>query len=340
MITDFPPDRPQPPAWLTVPLSRLYGLAAQWYHRHYDRAEPFRPPVPVISVGNITIGGSGKTPTVIALARLIWRLRPELRELNKLAILSRGYGRVSRELVVVSTDSGWEEAGDEPLLIKRALPECAVIVHADRARAARHAVSKLDAKCILLDDGFQHRWIARNLDIVLVDGENPLGNGRLLPAGPLREPLENLRRASLITGVGTSTGPALDLARNFKKPFVSATPQVRLPSPLTDGTIRRVAALASIARPERFIKTLKDSDLEIVSQELFADHHRYSLADLESVAKRARSAGADAVVTTEKDKMRIPAWRHLTPLLVAGLEIQFEDETSLNNMLIEVLTRK
>jgi tetraacyldisaccharide 4'-kinase len=259
-----------------------------------------------------------------------------LREPNRVAVLSRGYGRESRKLVVVKEDSGWEEAGDEPILIKRALSQAAVVVHADRVKGARYAVEKLGARLLLLDDGFQHRRLARDLNIVLVDGEAPLGNGYLLPAGPLREPPSNLSRASLILGVGENHTAAEALAHSAGKTFASATPLVRLPQPLTDGSITRVLALASIARPWRFSKILKNNELTIISEKFYPDHHRYTKAELEAVASIAKSAGAEAVVTTDKDQVRIPAWPHPIPLLVAHLEMRFADEASMADILTQV----
>ena len=339
LIPDFPLDRPQSPAWLTVPLSKLYEQAARWYHRRYDQAVAYHAPVPVISVGNITVGGTGKTPTVMGLARLIWKLHPEFKEPNRLAILSRGYGRKSRMRVVVNVDSDWKECGDEPLLMKHALPEAAVVVHADRVRAARYATEELGARFILLDDGFQHRRLARDLDVVLVDGEHPAGNGHLLPAGPLREPIDNLRRASLILGIGETCREAEKLAGGLGKPFLSATPQVRLPHSVADGSVKDVLALASIARPNRFIKFLTNNGLNVISQELFADHHRYSIKELESVSKKAIQVGAKAVVTTEKDKARIPSWPYSVPLLVVGLEMLFENETYLGKIIGDLIAK-
>jgi tetraacyldisaccharide 4'-kinase len=339
LITDFPLDRAESPAWLTVPLSKLYGFGAKWYHARYDNIKPYRPPVPVISVGNLAVGGTGKTPTVIALAQLVWKIRPELREPNRLAVLSRGYGRESRKLVVVKEDSVWEEAGDEPLLIKRALPQAAVVVHADRVTGARFAVEKLGARLLLLDDGFQHRRLARDLDIVLVDGEAPLGNGHLLPAGPLREPPASLSRASLILGVGENHGTAEELARSIHKPFASAAPQVRLPQALTDGSTTRVLALASIARPSRFSNSLQNKYLNVVGERFFPDHHRYTKADLDAVVASAKASGAEAVVTTEKDRVRIPAWPHPIPLLVTRLEMRFVSEAEIEDSLIPVISK-
>ena len=151
-------------------------------------------------------------------------------------ILSRGYGRESRDLVVVEADMDYRQCGDEPLLIKQALPQAAVVVQADRsAGGAAMPWSGLGARLLLLDDGFQHRKLARDLDLVLVDGESPLGNGRLLPAGPLRERPEALERASLLVECGHGGGGGRAPGRALGKPFVQAVPRLSLPAELATG---------------------------------------------------------------------------------------------------------
>ena len=339
VIDDFPTDRAASPAWLTIPASKIYGWCAASYHKWYGQRVPYRLNVPVISVGNIVVGGTGKTPTVIALAKLLRERFSYLRNANAVAILSRGYGRRSKELVVVESDSDWRETGDEPLLIKRAVPEVAVVVHADRRLAADHAGRVLQSKLLLLDDGFQHRRISRDLDLVLVDGEHPLGNGYLLPAGPLREPAQNLDRASALFGVGELRSAASELAVKHNKDFFTAIPQLKLPPALADGSIRRVYAFAGIARPHRFRNSLINNSLEIIGARFFRDHHAFRLQELESIAIEAVAQGAEAVVTTEKDRVRIGAWDYPVPLLVVGLEMCFNEPNRVYEMLTSIVQK-
>ena len=312
----------------------VYGLGARCYHIFHDLRKPYRPPVPVISVGNLTVGGTGKTPTVIALTQLVWKLRPEWGELNRVAILTRGYGRRSRELVVVSAGSAWEECGDEPILIKRSLPDAAVVVHPDRVKSARYAVEQLGARCLILDDGFQHRRLARDLDLVLMDGDHPVGNGRMIPAGPLREPAANVRRASLIIGVGDTFEAARKLATSVGKPFASVAPVMTLPQMLLDGRKHKVTALTSIARPQRFINYLINNRIEIISIAVYPDHHRFKVSDLSSTAAKAHAAGAEAILTTEKDLVRIPHWTSPIPLLAVKMYMHIRDEVLLSEFLV------
>ena len=339
VINDFPVDRAASPAWLTIPASWLYVTGATAYHKWHDQRAAYRAPVPVISIGNITVGGTGKTPTIIALAKLIHERFPHLWEPNATAVLSRGYGRRSKELVAVETNSDWRETGDEPLLIKRAVPDVAVIVHADRCLAADYAVQTLKSKLILLDDGFQHRRLARDLDLVIVDGEHPLGNGYFLPAGPLREPAANLARASALIVVGESNVSASRLNAIVDKPFCSAYPQVELPSALSGGSMHRVFAFAGIARPNRFLNTLLKLNLKIVGHRFFRDHHAYRYSDFERLTSEALALGAEALVTTEKDQMRISEWTYPIPLVSVGLEICFSDPDFVYEMLTKTVLK-
>jgi tetraacyldisaccharide 4'-kinase len=268
----------------------------------YDRrllAAAAVPEVRVISVGNLTVGGSGKTPAVIHLCNLLSSAG------RRVFVLSRGYGRRSRAVVTFTgaRPPPWEDVGDEPLLVAGRCPQATVMVGADRAALAREA-ARQGAEVILLDDGLQHRRLARNLDIAVVDGAVGLGNGRLLPRGPLREPPAALRRAGLIWLV-ESGGPAASLPA-FSQPVVRvrARPSAVV---LPGGTVepaeslrgRRVEVLAGIARPERFVEMLRSLGAEIGPVHLYPDHHPFTVADVPP-------AGEALLITTEKDAVRLP----------------------------------
>jgi tetraacyldisaccharide 4'-kinase len=328
LTAEFPPDRAAPPAWLTVPLARVYAWAARRHHARWKSARAFRSPVPVISIGNLTVGGTGKTPCVMALARLLMDMEPSLCAPHAITVLSRGYGRRSRDLIVVESDHSWQQCGDEPLLIKRALPNIAVVVHADRTAAAHHAVEKLGSRLLLLDDGFQHRHLARDLDLVLLDASAPLGNGYCLPAGPLREPPEALRRASLLISVGNGKKTGC-LALHVNKPCLTASIQLQLP-PMK---ARSVFVLTSIARPSRFINSLIERGLTIRGTACFRDHHPFTSRELEQVAEHANSSEAEAIITTAKDQTRFPAWTPSLPLYVADSILLFADPSELRKPL-------
>jgi tetraacyldisaccharide 4'-kinase len=335
---EFPADRPTPPAMITAPLSWLYGIGATWYHRHYNLANAFRPPVPVISIGNLAVGGTGKTPTVIAMIKLIAARSPLLAQTNSIAVLSRGYGRRSNELIVVEQHSDYHQTGDEPLLIKRSLPDVAVVVNADRRVAARYAVEKLGAKLLLQDDGFQNRELARDLDFVCLDGGLPLGNGWTLPGGPLRERPGGLKRASAILGIGADSKAASEVAEQFGKPFVAGIPIEILPVELSTDLSTPVFVLVSIARPTRFVNMLKKKGLDIVGGRAFGDHHRFRPSELKGVSDAAALSGAKAVITTAKDRVRIDKWPGGMPLLAADVKIEFDPEATLLTLLEPVFS--
>ncbi len=270
---------------------------------------------PVISVGNLAVGGSGKTPVAALVARLLTDAgeRP--------AILSRGYGRTDPVPGVTVVSDGTRlradlaRAGDEPLMLARALPGTAVLVCPDRFLAGRLAERHLGATVHLLDDGFQHLPLARDLDLLLVDAAD-LARPRTLPAGRLREPLDAARFADAILIEGTDSDPdAVDaltaagvpddtprftLFRDLEPP-VEETPGG--PRPLPAGT--RVLAVCGIARPERFLHALEGSGVAVAGHDVFRDHHPYTAADLARIAARVRETGAGAVLTTEKDLVRL-----------------------------------
>lgn len=258
----------------------------------------------VISVGNLTLGGSGKTPAVVYLAR---RLTERGR---RVAVLTRGYGRASRgDIVLVpgAARPGASVAGDEPLLIAASCPGVAVLVGADRIRLGKRAVREHGAEVLLLDDGLQHRRLKRDVDIAVVDTEVGFGNGHLFPRGPLREPVAALNRASLLWVRGTGPIPATwrgPTVRAIYQPteLVSADGQIHPASALHG---QRVLALAGIARPGRFRATLAALGADVVETRFFADHHLFTWAEFREALQRARSMDA-RIVTTEKDAMRLP----------------------------------
>jgi tetraacyldisaccharide 4'-kinase len=246
--------------------------------------------VPVISVGNLTVGGAGKTPVTLALAQ---RLSARGR---RPAVLSRGYGRRSREPLEVSPDARVEAAGDEPLLLARR--GCRVFVGSRRAALAELAIRR-GADVLLLDDGLQHHGIARDLDVIVVDASNAFGNGRLLPAGPLREPVSALRRVRL--GVVWLT--RCDLPRDPRTLELSAFPAIES---AYDGQAdlrgKRLFLFAGIARPESFAATVRGLGGEIAGTRWFRDHHLFTSREL---ANLRETAGNAQLVTTEKDLARI-----------------------------------
>jgi tetraacyldisaccharide 4'-kinase len=275
-----------------------------------------RLPAPVISVGNITVGGTGKTPTVMLLAGLL-RDRG-----HTVAVLSRGYARRRGAPVQLVSDgrrilAGVEEAGDEPIMMAHRLPGVWIWVGVDRFQAGEAAWTAARPTAFLLDDGFQHRRLHRDLDVVTVKAERPLGNGRLIPAGPLREPPDALGRAGLIlaTGQGDPGAGQRDLARLGSRwggiPMLAArygpcgvwrlTDGEELPARCLGG--RRVALVSGIADPAAFESMVSGMGAKVEASLFFRDHYWYTSEDIEEF--RAVGRRLDWLVTTEKDAWKL-----------------------------------
>jgi len=290
-------------------------------------------PCAVISIGNLTVGGTGKTPAVEHAVRTLAALgaRP--------AVISRGYGRRSTGVQVVADGRSVlldpRDAGDEPFLLARRLPGVPVVVGANRYDAARVAVSRFGVSAVILDDGFQHRSLAKDLEIVLVRAENPWGNGRLFPAGPLREPVEALARADLIVVSGAASpdavGPVAAVAAEHAPgvPVLAAEHEpvecwegrrmTREPPSALAG--RRLLGFAGIAWPDDFRRTLTALGVDLAGFEAYQDHLWYGREDLHRLAARAVAAGAEGLVTTEKDWVRLGGLP-LSPLPLYALGVR------------------
>ncbi|MGO9831790.1 MAG: tetraacyldisaccharide 4'-kinase [Myxococcaceae bacterium] len=260
----------------------------------------------VLSVGNLTVGGAGKTPVVAFLAERLQRTGAQV------AVLSRGHGRRTGGLRRV-TGPPWpsvEEVGDEPLLLARRLPGVSVWVGADKVALAR-AARAAGASVALLDDGFQHRRLARAADVVVLDEAVGLGSGHLLPWGPLREPPSALGRASLLwLRVATPAAPLPSLPPTLPRVLARhAAVDVLGPGgqvlPLGQLAHARVLAFCGIARPSAFSRTVGELGAEVTGLRGFADHHPFTLAELAALQTAAHASGA-VLVTTEKDAMRLP----------------------------------
>jgi len=324
------------------PLSAVYGRAARlrrsWYAKrpHAQR----RLERPVISVGNLTSGGSGKTPVVAALARLL------LERGHRPAILSRGYARVQESDGVVVVSDGdrvvasVEASGDEPQMLARSLAGVPVLICPDRYLAGRLAESHFGTTVHLLDDGFQHLQLARDVDLLIVSPRDL--DDRVLPAGRLREPADAARVADAVIVPGSSdeaarVASALGVAKSFTMTmrFGSLRPLAVGESMPIEGSGANVLAIAGIARPERFFAAVREQGFDVVGEMVFSDHHWFTSADLESIARRAASAKAEIVITTEKDAVRVgakPGWAALP------MEVSIEPEAAFADWIVAKLT--
>ena len=319
------------PLALLWPAEAAFRAAAALRGALYDRGAlaVAVAPVPVISVGNVAVGGAGKTPAVIALAgRLLARGRI-------VAVLSRGYGASRTDPRTVSDGRtvllSAGEAGDEPVLVARRVPGARVLCGPRRAALVGPALA-LGADALVLDDGFQHRSLARDLDVVVLDAANPVGNGRLLPAGPNREPLSALRRAGLVWLSHADRADAASLAR-LRATARSATGRAPVESrhaavEVVDGTLsrsleaaalrgERVLLFSGVAHPAAFRATAEGLGAEVAAERAFPDHHRFTTAELDGVLAAAARARCGRVVTTEKDAVRLPPDRAADPRLCA-----------------------
>src|SRR6185437_1620622 len=304
-----------------VPLYRL-GLGLRELRLRSGLEPVRRLRCAVVSVGSLSAGGAGKTPMTIALARAL-----SARGL-RVDVLSRGYGRRGKAAARVHPDGTAEDFGDEPLLIAReaGVP---VYVAAQRYEAGLLADAGHAPVIHLLDDGFQHRQLHRDVNILLLDA-NDLSAERLLPAGNLREPAAALHRANIIAIPAGDAAASLESNLRFRG-WQGPVWRVhrRMEAPACKG---RVAAFCGIARPEQFFAGLEASGLMLAARVAFPDHHRYTASDLDQVQASALAAGAEAIITTEKDRVRMGALSkrlaECLPLRTATLRAEIENEAT------------
>lgn len=300
-------------------LSDLYAAAIRRRRERYNRRPDLRRRLrrPVISVGNLAAGGRGKTP----IARWITRALLEMGE--RPAVLSRGYRRTRPEegVVVVRDPDGLRSdlarAGDEPLMLARALDGASVLVSPDRYLAGRLAEHAFGATVHVLDDGFQHLQLDRDIDIVLV-GRDDIANPLTFPSGRLREPMDTLVAADAVLTADDDVDVA---AVGVDLPFFRTRRSVGVPD--LDG--HSAFAIAGIAAPQRFFDDLRRLGTTIAGTRTFPDHYAYSRQDLLEIAQAARRAGADVIVTTEKDYVRLLPWRPF-PMRVACATLTMEPD--------------
>ena len=290
-------------------------MRRSWYERHPQSRRSLDRPV--ISVGNLSVGGSGKTPVVAALAGMLIDMgqRP--------AILSRGYARRrSTDGIVVVSDGTRvlvpvEDSGDEPHMLARACPGVPVLVCADRHLAGRLAEKQFNCTVMLLDDGFQHLALGRNVDVLVMPASDL--DEALLPSGRLREPLDAASSADCVLVPGSDDDVARVAATFDRMPVFRMTSHFGPLQGIDAAAAKRVVAVAGIARPERFFTALRGQGYELVREVRFPDHHWYSPGDLDRIRAIVKETGADGVVTTEKDAVRIapqPGWAVLPMVAV------------------------
>jgi tetraacyldisaccharide 4'-kinase len=307
-------------------LSSIFGVGVRARNGLYDRGivRARKLQGPVVSVGNLSVGGSGKTPFVLLLGELLTARG------IKFDILSRGYGRQTRGVTPVDPGGSTRQFGDEPLLLVRRL-NVPVIVGEDRYEAGRFAEETFGPQLHLLDDGFQHRALARDFDIVLVTPED--ARDRLLPAGRLREPLTSLSRADAV--VLTSGASAESFPSNGKLVW-----RVRRGISLTN-TPSRPVVFCGIARPQNFLLQLRTAGIEPVGQALFRDHHAYTERDIRDLLELREQSEAEGFVTTEKDAINLGGYLDaLQPLTVIPVKMELLDAANAVDTMLRMIAER
>ncbi len=299
---------------------------------------------PVISVGNLTAGGGGKTPLTMWLAEKL------IDSGTRVAVLTRGYGRVHGGLRIVAEGDSWEDVGDEPALMVSKIRNLTVAVSKNRFKAAAKVLERYDVDLFLLDDGFQHYALKRDLDIIVVDGQRRFGNGRLLPAGILREPVSSLKKADLIVVTrarrvdpeferwlkGRTAAPVFwaDYQPMELSPVEPAEPPSRMGEPG-----ETLVAFCGIAGPEGFRDSLTRAGVEVVELIAFPDHHPYSVSDVEKIMETAVNRQAAGLVTTEKDAVRWPRRKISLPVYTLPVKTVIKDEEEILARILDLVRK-
>lgn len=333
-------------------LGYIYGKVADFRNTLYDKGvfEVFDLGAPVISVGNLTAGGTGKTPLVAYIANILAE-RGET-----VCILTRGYGRKDPKKRVVVTDgkrilTDAEHAGDEPFeLAEKLLGKVIIIADADRVSAGEWAKRKFGVTTFILDDGFQHRKVKRDLDIVCIDATDPFGGGKMLPAGRLREDKAGLGRADVVIITRANIGSGIAVLRSG---IADLNPEAAIFRSETaiSGVVEleafharthksqneikesKVFAFCGIGNPEIFFKQLWQDGFEAAGTKAFRDHYHYSQDDINEIEKQARDAAADVLLTTAKDAVKLQELRFALPCYVVEIEMVIDDEERFSSLL-------
>lgn len=328
----------------SIMLSGLYGTITNCRNALYENGvfKSYSLGVPVVSVGNITVGGTGKTPMVALTAEIL------LGEGEKVGILTRGYGRENPKQRVLVSDGERilvqaENAGDEPFELARKLfGKVIIVADADRVSAGIWAREKFGITTFVLDDAFQHRKVKRDTDIVLIDATNPFGNGKTLPFGILREPLKNLQRADLIV---ITRANLIEDVSNLKSRIrqynqncpiyvsqnrVSSVTELKnfqaVQTTKDEGQKTKVKAFAfcALGNPNNFYDQLRQEKFDLVSTRTFPDHHFYTQKDIAELTRKARTGGAEILLTTAKDAVKLQGLEFEMPCLVVEIEMIFD----------------
>ena len=336
--------------FILLPITLLYQaiifIRKIFYKYHIFRTNAL--PCKVISVGNITVGGSGKTPTVEYLSRHLQSKG------KKIGIISRGYRRKSKSTLIVTDGitkpQSWQDFGDEPYLLAQNLKNIPIIVGESRYEAGMKMIENFDPDIIIMDDGFQHVSLYRDLDIVLVNSKDTKATHRLIPAGKLREPLSNLSRADLIilskSNVHKSSDYLINIIENINRPILNNKIELQdvLISPngnknnLSNLNKEKIYIFSALGDHTGFEKTMNNTGAIIVGHSKYPDHHNYSSDDLKNIEQVAKNNNANFLITTEKDLVKIKNYKGKMRLYAVRIKVVFEPETLLNKYLEELVS--
>ena len=348
-----------------MPFSWLYGAISNFRNSLYQKGviESHSLGAPTISVGNITVGGTGKTPLVAFIAEIL------AEKGEKICIISRGYKRQNPSQQVLVSDgekilTDANTAGDEPFeLARKLLGKAIVIADANRVEAAKWAREKFNISAFVLDDAFQHIRAERDLDIVMIDATNPFGNAKTLPFGILREPLENLKRAGLIvisranlvnesqisnlkSQISNYTDCPIFTAENKiseiveLKNFNAARHQQKLGTwNLKLGT-KKALAFCALGNPENFYQQLEQEGFQLIARKTFPDHHFYTQSDIKIIETEARKSNIEILLTTAKDAVKLAQLKFEMSCFVVENKIIFNDEKKLREIILAVFNLK
>jgi tetraacyldisaccharide 4'-kinase len=336
----------------------LYGKITDFRNALYEKDvfKSFSLGAKTVSVGNITVGGTGKTPLVAFIAEIL------AANGEKVCILTRGYGRENPKKRVLVSDSETilataKTGGDEPFeLANKLLGKAIVIADADRVFAAQWAREKFGATAFVLDDAFQHRRARRDLDVVIIDATNPFGNGKVLLSGILREPLENLKRAGLIV---ISRANLIEDAENLKaeiRKYNSACPIFvsenvisnltelkNFPARVIDNETwnsnfetKRALAFCALGNPGNFFEQLRREKFDLAKTLAFPDHHFYATKDIAQIEREAKASGAEILLTTAKDAVKLENYDFDTLCFVVETRLCFDDESGFRQIIENV----
>ena len=330
--------------YLVYPFALVYGIIIICRNSFYNLGffKSYKLPCTVISVGNLTVGGTGKTPTVIFLAKYLQKKN------KKVTILSRGFGRSSRGTILVTdgnnTKYSWQEVGDEPYLMAKLLNGVPIIVDKNRVRGGMFAIKNFNTDIILLDDGFQHRSIIRDLDFVLINSRDKQSDHNLIPSGILREPWLNIDRSSAIiltkSNIYDPQPFLLTKIKKTQKPLIKSTIQLSQSSlqdktklNIAQYTGAKVAIISAIGDNTGFYNSVTKYGFEIVCEITFPDHFHYTINTLQKINNKVIKSDAELIITTEKDWIKIDNFNFDQSVIVMGLSLNLEPKDKLKKLL-------